>query len=75
MFIDPEAQLRIKLFYYVNKYKQQLYKNVDSIVDDSSKENKNQYCDQLVATNEKLKNMKDIVGNKVVSLDSFRKKI
>lgn len=75
MFIDPEAQLRIKLFYYVNKYKQQLYKNVDSIVEDSSKENKNQYCDQLVATNEKLKNMKDIVGNKVVSLDSFRKKI
>lgn len=75
MFIDPEAQLRIKLFYYVNKYKQQLYKNVDGIVEDSSKENKNQYCDQLVATNEKLKNMKDIVGNKVVSLDSFRKKI
>lgn len=75
MFIDPEAQLRIKLFYYVNKYKQQLYKNVDGIVKDSNKENKNQYCDQLVATNEKLKNMKDIVGNKVVSLDSFRKKI
>ncbi|KJV95019.1 hypothetical protein OTSUT76_0556 [Orientia tsutsugamushi str. UT76] len=55
MFIDPEAQLRIKLFYYVNKYKQQLYKNVDGIVEDSNKENKNQYCDQLVATNEKLK--------------------
>ncbi|KJV57068.1 stringent starvation B family protein [Orientia chuto str. Dubai] len=64
-FIDPVAQLRIKLIYYVNKHKNQLHK--------SNAKNQNQPSSP-VSIKGKLKDKKNAIENKVVSLDSFRRR-